>query len=243
MDGFPKKRKECAKGGAVWGRFSEKFAKRAQIPAEIPQLHGSLWKTAELWRSGFSVFAGQRIGAEQREYPLTREKLPGLANGRRILYDQNERIRPYKPDHNDRSEAAHMKKLRAFGLALIVVLSLSGCGALEEGKGGCPPTITLGDQDYVAHNMPVEALPEEYQYLRDLTQQEANDTGLEGCAIYADPQDQDMSTIYLYQECGTPIDENTVDTEQRQWAYVQWVSSGERDETSDPAATEDAGRS
>lgn len=62
-----------------------------------------------------------------------------------------------------------MKKLRAFGLALIVVLSLSGCGALEEGKGGCPPTITLGDQDYVAHNMPVEALPEEYQYLRDLT--------------------------------------------------------------------------
>ena len=67
MDSFPQKRKECAKDGAVWGRFSEKIAKRAQIPAEIPQLHGSLWKTAELWRSGFSVFAGQSFDEAQRK--------------------------------------------------------------------------------------------------------------------------------------------------------------------------------
>ena len=54
--------------------------------------------------------------------------------------------------------------------------------------------------------MPVEELPEEYHYLRDLTEKEANDTGLAGCAIYVNPQDEDMSEIYLYQECGTPID-------------------------------------
>lgn len=32
--------------------------------------------------------------------------------------------------------------------------------------------------------------------------------------------------FYLYQECGTPIDENTVDPSQRQWAYVKWVREG-----------------
>ena len=85
------------------------------------------------------------------------------------------------------------------------------------------PMITIMDKNYVAPNMPVEELPEEYHYLRDLTEKEANDTGLAGCAIYVNPQDEDMSKIYLYQECGTPIDEQTVDNTQRQWAYVQWI--------------------
>ena len=84
------------------------------------------------------------------------------------------------------------------------------------------PLITIMNKNYVAPNMPVEELPEEYHYLRDLTEKEANDTGLAGCAIYVNPQDEDMSEIYLYQECGTPIDEHTVDNTQRQWAYVQW---------------------
>ena len=85
------------------------------------------------------------------------------------------------------------------------------------------PMITIMDRNYVAPNMPVEELPEEYHYLRDLTEKEANDTGLAGCAIYVNPQDEDMSEIYLYQECGTPIDEHAVDNTQRQWAYVQWI--------------------
>lgn len=29
--------------------------------------------------------------------------------------------------------------------------------------------------------------------------------------------------FYVYQQCGTPINENTVDSEKIQWAYVQWV--------------------
>ena len=33
------------------------------------------------------------------------------------------------------------------------------------------------NKNYVAPNMPVEELPEEYHYLRDLTEKEANDTG------------------------------------------------------------------
>ncbi len=84
------------------------------------------------------------------------------------------------------------------------------------------PTITIMNKDYTAPHMPVEELPVGYHYFRDLTGEEANDTGLEGCAIYVDPHDEDMSSIYIYQECGTPIDEYTVNNTQRQWAYVQW---------------------
>ncbi len=85
------------------------------------------------------------------------------------------------------------------------------------------PMIIINDKSYVAPNMPVSELPAEYHYLRDLTEEEANNTGLEGCAIYVNPQDDEMSTIYLYQECGTPIDQYTVDNTQRQWAYVAWI--------------------
>ncbi len=85
------------------------------------------------------------------------------------------------------------------------------------------PMITIMGKDYIAPHMPVEALPEEYHYFRNLTKKEANDTKLEGCAIYVNPQDVNMSIIYLYQKCGTTIDDDTVDNTQHQWAYVQWI--------------------
>ena len=78
---------------------------------------------------------------------------------------------------------------------------------------------------YLAHHMPVDKLPATYHYLRDLTVEEANNTELTGSAIYVDPQDENMYTIYLYQECGTPIDSNTIDNTKRQWAYVKWTAS------------------
>ncbi len=98
-----------------------------------------------------------------------------------------------------------------------------------------PPTITIMEKTYTAPNMPVEELPAGYHYLRDLTEAEANDTGLAGCAIYVDPQDKDMSTVYLYQECGTLVGEDAVDNAQRQWAYVQWIAVPETDLDGDPA--------
>ena len=90
------------------------------------------------------------------------------------------------------------------------------------GENVSAPMIIISGKNYVAPNMPIDELPAEYRYLRDLTAEEANNTGLEGCAIYVNPQDDEMNTIYLYQECGTPIGENKVDNTQRQWAYVQW---------------------
>ena len=88
------------------------------------------------------------------------------------------------------------------------------------------PMITIMGKNYTAPNMPVAELPAEYHYLRDLTKKEANNTGLEGCAIYVNPQD-DMNAIYLYQACGTPLDEYTVNNTQRQQAYVQWIAVSE----------------
>ena len=86
------------------------------------------------------------------------------------------------------------------------------------------PMITIQGKNYFAPDMPVDKLPSEYRYLRNLTEKEANSTGLNGCAIYVDPQDTDMSALYLYQECGTPINEHAVDNTQRQWAYVKWIA-------------------
>ena len=87
------------------------------------------------------------------------------------------------------------------------------------------PMITVMGKNYFAHDMPVDKLPAAYHYLRDLTAEEANNTELMGSAIYVDPQDENMYIIYLYQECGTPIDTNTVDNTKRQWAYVKWTAS------------------
>lgn len=97
-DGFPQKGKECAKEGAVWGRFSENAVKLAQIPAKIPQLHGPLWKTAELRQDGFSAFAGQSSDKAQREAPPTGGRIcPAALLTRqkkrdRVLHDIHERL-------------------------------------------------------------------------------------------------------------------------------------------------------
>ncbi len=86
------------------------------------------------------------------------------------------------------------------------------------------PMITINEKEYVAPYMPVPELPDGYHYLRNLEEKEANSTGLEGCAIYVNPKDDEMSRIYLFQECGTPINQSTVDNSQRQWAYVAWIT-------------------
>ena len=87
------------------------------------------------------------------------------------------------------------------------------------------PMLIINGSHYFAPDAPVDELPAGYHYLRDLTAAEAYHTQLAGCAVYVDPQDADMRTLYLYQECGTPVGENAVDNEKRQWAYVKWTAS------------------
>ena len=120
-----------------------------------------------------------------------------------------------------------MKKPIIWISVLIIVFSLAGCsfGNKSSETGDLPPTITLFDRNYVAPYMPVEDVPDEYTYIGDLSEETANDTGLAGCKMYAVKEKDSFDDFYLYQECGTPIDGNTVDTTQLQWAYVQWIVS------------------
>ena len=132
----------------------------------------------------------------------------------------------------------------AFLLGFIVIGALCGCGTSTNGmessyeeldvdyitnynanapSGDLPPMITLYDRSYGAPYMPVNELPDGYEYIGELTEEQANDTGLAGCGMYAIKERDSISDIYVYQECGTPIDENTLGSTKLQWAYVQWV--------------------
>ena len=83
------------------------------------------------------------------------------------------------------------------------------------------PTLILDNVAYVDPYMPVSELPYGYQLAGMLSQAQAGTTNLEGREYYTNPNDPDR--VYVFQECGAPIDINTVDTEKRQWAYKQWI--------------------
>ena len=71
--------------------------------------------------------------------------------------------------------------------------------------------------------MPVNELPDGYEYIGNLSKEAAYTTGLAGCKVYANTNLDSLSDVYTYQECGTPVSEDTVDSRLRQRAYVQWV--------------------
>jgi hypothetical protein len=106
-------------------------------------------------------------------------------------------------------------------------MGLIGCSSTTQGNKGkaVAPQITINGQNYVAPYMPVDELPDGYEFVGNLSKEAANDTGLEGCKMYAVKETDSLPDFYLYQECGTPIDENTVDSTRLQWAYVQWIVS------------------
>ena len=120
-----------------------------------------------------------------------------------------------------------MKKLAGFILTLAIAMALAGCSIDEntEKSGDTAPAITLYGRQYAAPDMPIDELPDGYEYIGDLPENAANDTGLAGCKMYAVKELDSFPDFYLYQECGTPIDGNTVDATQLQWAYVQWILS------------------
>ena len=119
-----------------------------------------------------------------------------------------------------------VKKIISALLAAFMLLALSGCGKKEiinSETGDLPPMINMFGAYYTAPYMPVDKLPDEYSYLGELTEEQANSTGLEGCKMYARTMLDSIPDFYVYQQCGTPVDENTIDSEKLRWAYVQWV--------------------
>lgn len=116
-------------------------------------------------------------------------------------------------------------------LSVCMLTALVGCYIQNPNKdepamGDLPPMITINGNNYFEEAMSIAELPEDYECIGELTDTEANDTGLAGCKYYANKYISSFDEFYVYQECGTPIDENTVDNTQRQWAYVKWVREG-----------------
>ena len=117
-----------------------------------------------------------------------------------------------------------MKKSFAGILVTICILLLAGCNKQQtvESPDTPAPSIVIYNQHFYAPDIPVNVLPEGYEYIGVLPEDAANDTGLEGCKMYAIKEMDSFCDFYLYQECGTPVGPNTVDTTKRQWAYVRW---------------------
>ena len=117
-----------------------------------------------------------------------------------------------------------MKKFLSVIFMATCIFLLVGCNNQKnvEAPNTPAPIIVIYNQHFYAPNMPVSELPEGYEYIGELPEDAANGTGLEGCKMYAMKEMDSLRDFYLYQECGTPIDNNTVDATKRQWAYVHW---------------------
>lgn len=82
------------------------------------------------------------------------------------------------------------------------------------------PMLFMDGKYYVDPYMPESTLPAGYIFAGELTRAQANNTGLEGTGYYANP---DSFDFYTYQLCGTPTGLDTVDSENRQLAYLRWI--------------------
>lgn len=117
-----------------------------------------------------------------------------------------------------------MKRIVSSILLVTCFLLLVGCSKQQTEEPNEPaPSIVIDDQHFYAPDMPVNELPEGYEYIGVLSEDAANGTGLEGCKMYAIKEKDSFRDFFLYQECGTPIGNNTVDNTKRQWAYVHWL--------------------
>lgn len=122
-----------------------------------------------------------------------------------------------------------MKKLTVFILSLVCVLLLVGCNrdANESVTGDLPPMLIMDGEHYIANSMSVVSeLSDDFECMGTITAEEANDTGLQGHKYYANRYISSFDEFYVYQECATPVDENTLDSTNLQWAYVKWVREG-----------------
>ena len=65
-------------------------------------------------------------------------------------------------------------------------------------------------------------LPDGYEYGGKLTEEQIKYAYINGTEYYFDKHRENLYDFYVYQECGTPVDDENVDNTKRQWAYVRW---------------------
>ena len=122
-----------------------------------------------------------------------------------------------------------MKKMLAFLISILCVISMVGCGSNARGntsndtRYSGAPKIVLNGQDYFADEaVIVSELPDGYSYAGELTDQEKEFAYINGAKYYLPMGTESIDDFYVYQECGTPVSEQEIDNTKRQWAYVKW---------------------
>ena len=122
-----------------------------------------------------------------------------------------------------------MKKMLAFLISILCVISMVGCGSNARGNTSNDkpysgaPKIVLNGQDYFANEaVIVSELPDGYSYACELTDQEKEFAYINGAKYYLPMGTESIDDFYVYQECGTPVSEQEIDNTKRQWAYVKW---------------------
>lgn len=122
-----------------------------------------------------------------------------------------------------------MKKMLAFLISILCVISMVGCGSNARGNTSNDkpysgaPKIVLNGQDYFANEaVIVSELPDGYSYAGELTDQEKEFAYINGAKYYLHMGTESIDDFYVYQECGTPVSEQEIDNTKRQWAYVKW---------------------
>ena len=119
-----------------------------------------------------------------------------------------------------------MKKMLAFLISILCVISMVGCGSNARGNTkpySGAPKIVLNGQDYFADEaVIVSELPDGYSYAGELTGQEKEFAYINGAKYYLPMGTESIDDFYVYQECGTPVSKQEIDNTKRQWAYVKW---------------------
>ena len=77
-----------------------------------------------------------------------------------------------------------MKKLAVLVLTLICVLGLVGCGSTLKSKneadtGALPPMLIMGKQHFFADDMPISELPDDFEYIGEITRSEEHTSELQ----------------------------------------------------------------
>lgn len=120
-----------------------------------------------------------------------------------------------------------MKKIISILLFICLIMSITACSKNGSSQAEIPnapaPKIVIKEKDYYATELTiVNELPEGYEYMGELSEGELKYAHIDGNKYYVNKSREALYDFYVYQECGTPIDDETVDSTKRQWAYVKW---------------------
>ena len=120
-----------------------------------------------------------------------------------------------------------MKRIISTLMILCLIFSAAACSTSQpdedEKTYDRAPVIVINGNEYFADIASiVNELPDGYEYGGKLTEEQIKYAYINGTEYYFDKHRENLYDFYVYQECGTPVDDENVDNTKRQWAYDRW---------------------